>query len=95
MFRGYLVCYDIRDDKRLRRVHKALKGFGEAWQYSVFFCYLKDVDRVKLQRELEKEINSKEDEVLILDLGPDEGAVMESVTCLGPRIPGRVRVLVV
>ena len=29
MRRCYLVCYDIRDQKRLRRVHKIMKGFGE------------------------------------------------------------------
>ena len=32
MRRCYLVCYDIRDPKRLRRVHKTMKGYGESWQ---------------------------------------------------------------
>ena len=40
MRRCYLVCYDIRDPKRLRRVNKVIKGYGESWQYSVFFCVL-------------------------------------------------------
>jgi CRISPR-associated protein Cas2 len=38
MGRCCLVCYDICEPKRLRRVHKVMKGFGEPWQYSVFFC---------------------------------------------------------
>jgi len=48
MRRCYLVCYDVRDDKRLRRVHKLMKAYGEAWQYSVFYCTLKPIDRVRL-----------------------------------------------
>jgi CRISPR-associated protein Cas2 len=45
MRRCYLVCYDIRDPKRLRRTHKLVKAYGEAWQYSVFYCTLKAIDR--------------------------------------------------
>jgi len=36
MERLYLVCYDIRDDKRWRRLYKAMKGYGEWLQLSVF-----------------------------------------------------------
>jgi len=32
----YLVCYDITDDKRLRRVFKSCKNYGDHLQYSVF-----------------------------------------------------------
>ena len=45
--RRYLVAYDIRESKRLRRVHKAMKGFGWAMQYSVFIC---DLDALELTR---------------------------------------------
>ncbi|HZT68334.1 MAG TPA: CRISPR-associated endonuclease Cas2, partial [Terriglobia bacterium] len=31
---SYLVCYDISDDKRLRKVHKVMRGFGDHLQYS-------------------------------------------------------------
>ena len=36
MRRCCLVCYDIREPKRLRFVHKMLRGYDEPWQYSVF-----------------------------------------------------------
>ena len=50
MRRSYLVCYDIRDPKRLRRVHKIMKGFGESLAvFCVLFCVLKDIDRVRMQ----------------------------------------------
>ena len=37
-----VVMYDIADDKRRTRLHKALKRFGAATQYSVFECLLND-----------------------------------------------------
>jgi CRISPR-associated protein Cas2 len=87
MRRCYLVCYDIRDPKRLRRVNKTLKGYGEAWQFSIFFCVLKDIDRVRLQSDLEEQVNHKEDQAMILDLGPDEKEAREAATVIGQPLP--------
>lgn len=87
MRRCYLVCYDIRDPKRLQRVHKVLRGYGEAWQFSVFFCVLKDIDRVRLQTDLEEQMNQKEDQVMILDLGPNEKEAREATTVIGQPLP--------
>jgi CRISPR-associated protein Cas2 len=95
MFRTYLVCYDICNERRLRRVHRLLKGYGQAWQYSVFYCRLKQVDRVKMQSELEREVNQRDDQVLILDLGPDEEAVRQGICSLGPAPQGTERVTVI
>ena len=87
MRRCYLVCYDIRDPKRLRQVHKVMKGYGESWQYSVFFCVLRDIDRVRMQSELESEMNLKEDQTLILELGDDETASRQAATAIGQSLP--------
>lgn len=87
MRRCYLVCYDVRDPKRLRRTHKVMKAFGEAWQYSVFCCTLKDIDRVRMENALRAEVNLKEDQVLIVDLGSNEDAARESAVALGPASP--------
>ena len=38
MRRCYLVCYDIRDDKRLRKVYRTMRDFGDHLQYSIFEC---------------------------------------------------------
>ncbi len=87
MRRCYLVCYDIRDPKRLRRVHRTLKGYGEHWQFSVFFCVLRDIDRVRLQTDLEELMNQKEDQAMILDLGPKEEQAREKATVIGQPLP--------
>ena len=43
---SYLVCYDICDDKRLKKVFKAMRGFGDHLQYSVFECQFTAADVV-------------------------------------------------
>lgn len=87
MRRCYLVCYDVRDPKRLRRVHKLMKAYGEPWQYSVFCCTLKAIDRVRLETALRETMNQREDQVLIVDLGGNKGAASESSTFLGVSTP--------
>jgi len=87
MRRCYLVCYDIRDPKRLRHVHRAVKGYGEAWQYSIYFCLLKPIDRVRLQAELEEQMNLKEDQAMIIDLGPNEPQARQAAAVIGQPLP--------
>jgi CRISPR-associated protein Cas2 len=83
MRRCYLVCYDVREPRRLRRVHRLLKGYGEPWQFSVFFCPIKDIDRVRLERQLREIINLSEDEVLLLSLDADTETARARATVLG------------
>jgi len=83
MRRCYLACYDIRDARRLRRVHRICKGYGETWQYSIFFCILKPIDRVRLQTELESVMNLHEDQILIIDLGTNEDAARSATFAIG------------
>jgi len=87
MRRCYLVFYDIRNPRRLRHVHQVMKSYGEPWQYSVFFCVLKNIDRVRMQSDLEDEMNLKEDQTMILDLGGDQEDVRDTVSVLGQSLP--------
>ena len=87
MRRCYLVCYDVRDDKRLRRIHKIMKAYGEAWQYSVFYCTLKAIDRVRLENAAREALNLKEDQLLIVDLGGNEDAARDAATVVGQSLP--------
>lgn len=60
-----------------------MKGYGKPWQYSVFYCTLKEIDLVRLKDDLEERMNLKDDQVLIIDLGNDEEKVEKSVSFLG------------
>ena len=51
MRNSYLICYDICDDKRLRKVFQVMRGYGDHLQYSVFECQLKESDLVRLRAE--------------------------------------------
>jgi hypothetical protein len=48
----FLVCYDIRDDKRLRHVYKAMRDFGDHLQYSIFECQFTPIDLAKCRHVL-------------------------------------------
>lgn len=86
MRRPYLVAYDIADPRRLRQTHKTLRLYGEHWQESVFFCVLKNIDRVRLEADLLKIINRAHDKLFILDLGPDEATARERFSQLGQNL---------
>lgn len=79
----YLVCYDIRDDKRLRRVHKSMRDFGDHLQYSIFECQFTTTDLAKCRHTLSEIINHREDQVLFVDLGPAEGRGDRVIASLG------------
>ncbi|HEY1210581.1 MAG TPA: CRISPR-associated endonuclease Cas2, partial [Terracidiphilus sp.] len=69
----YLVCYDVANDKRLRRAFKICCNFGDHLQYSVFECDLNPAEKIELEENLKKVINQDEDQVLFVTLGPAEG----------------------
>lgn len=52
---------------------KAMRGFGDALQYSVFRCDLSEQEKVNLMGTLSSIIKADEDQVLIVDLGPPTG----------------------
>jgi CRISPR-associated protein Cas2 len=80
---SYIVCYDISDDKRLRKVFQTMRGWGDHLQYSVFECQLTSMDLVRLRAELAKIIHHDEDQVLFVLLGPSEGRGERVITALG------------
>ena len=53
----------------------------------MFFCVLKEIDRVRMQADLENEMNLKEDQALVIELGDDEGRSREMATTIGQSLP--------
>ena len=83
MLTTYLVCYDIADDKRLRRVFKTCRNFGNHLQFSVFECDLNPTEKIEFERLLSDIINHEEDQVLFVGLGPSEGRGDRVISSLG------------
>ena len=79
----YLVCYDISNDKRLRKVFKTCRNYGDHLQYSVFECDLNEIEMVNLERELGEIINHIEDQVLFVALGPAESRGERIIRAVG------------
>jgi CRISPR-associated protein Cas2 len=79
--RLFIVTYDISDQRRWRRVFKALQGYGEWIQLSVFQCRLSRRRRAELETRLRELVKNGEDHVLVIDVGPAEKIelVMESI----------------
>jgi len=66
----YLLCYDVRDTRRLRRVGKLAEEFGYRLQYSVFVCDLSPAERSRFEGRLDKIFNLSADAAVLIDLGP-------------------------
>jgi len=67
---AYIVAYDISDPKRWRHVFRAMKGYGQRLQLSVWQCRLDGGRRIEMAMALERLIDREADNVVILDLGP-------------------------
>ena len=65
---SYLVCYDISDPKRLRKVARTCEDFGYRKQLSVFLCRISATDLVRLRTRLYDLIDLAEDQVLFIPL---------------------------
>jgi CRISPR-associated protein Cas2 len=76
--KSFLICYDICDPKRLRRVHKAIRDVGMPVQFSVFLAKLKQLELDALVEQLSQLIEVSEDKVNFYHL-----IASKEVICLG------------
>jgi CRISPR-associated protein Cas2 len=83
----YIVCYDIADAKRLRKVFTKMHGFGNPVQYSVFRCDLSQKEKFLMLDALTGLINQREDRVMVVDTGPADGRGGDCLVFLGRDIP--------
>lgn len=93
--RNFLFTYDISDDKRRTKVFDLLGGAGDWAQFSVFFCELNPKELAELRTRLREEINQSEDQVLILDLGPESRPLESGLEVLGRAYEVPTRTIVV
>lgn len=81
----YLLTYDIRDPKRLRKVHKLAKAWGDPLQYSVFVCDLTLMELTEMRADLIDQMKLDEDSVSFFDLGPPSGRGLKCIEFIGTR----------
>ncbi|MDR7579566.1 MAG: CRISPR-associated endonuclease Cas2 [Armatimonadota bacterium] len=92
----YVVCYDVREPKRLRRMHRTMLGYGDPLQYSVFVCDLSATERILMEDAVRQVVRLSEDSVVVIDLGPAEGVARRRIRQLGEkRLVERDRCVVV
>lgn len=94
----YIISYDISDPQRLRRVHRTMRGYGDPLQFSVFRCDLSPSERILLIEALSKVINHRDDQVMLIDIGPAQGRGRDSIDTIGraldPERTERIAVIV-
>lgn len=88
--RLFLCCYDIRDPKRLGRVHRCLKQRGLALQYSVFVLEGSTETALESLCAVGALINHDEDDVRMYAL--PEGVEVEPLGATEALPPGVVLV---
>jgi CRISPR-associated protein Cas2 len=76
---SYLVCYDISDPKRLRKVARCCEDYGYRKQKSVFLCRVSATDFVRLRSRLYDLINLDEDQVLFIPMTDSSLHKMEAL----------------
>lgn len=80
---NYIVTYDISNPKRLRKVFKACKDYGLHLQLSVFECDLTGAEKIDFESRLRGLIDSREDQVLFIALGPSESRGERIISAIG------------
>ena len=95
MRKRYLIAYDVADDKRRNAIFKALMGNGDHVQFSVFLCSLNQVELERLKGSLQEHVNVRQDQVVILDLGPADSELAARLECIGKSYTPPARVLVI
>lgn len=83
----FLVAYDIRDPKRLRKVHKTMVGYGWSMQYSVFICDLDAMELVAMKAELGEIIHHTEDSIAMIDIGDPSQRGRDCFWFMGVSVP--------
>ncbi len=97
--RLYLCTYDVlstrEGDKRRAKLYELLLDHGEHVQYSVFLCELSATERTRLVAAARRILNEGEDQLLVLDIGPETFEWASRLDCLGKAWTPQVRSFIV
>lgn len=97
--RLYLCTYDVlsskEGDKRRTKLYELLLDHGEHVQYSVFLCELSTTERIRLVAAARRILHEREDQLLVLDIGPESFEWTSRLDCLGKSWTPQVRSFIV
>lgn len=79
----FLLTYDITNDRRRAKVHRALLDVGDWVQFSVFVADLSERELIQTRVKLRERINQDADQILFIDLGPAENDPLDRINALG------------
>jgi CRISPR-associated protein Cas2 len=78
----YVIVYDVpatkNGNKRRTRLHDLLSGYGQRTQYSLFECFLTNMQFVKLKQQIESLIKPNEDCLRIFVL--EQNSIQRTIT---------------
>ena len=93
--RSFLCTYDVASDKegdkRRAKLFELLLNHGEHVQFSVFLCVLTRSEHVQLNATAEAILHREQDQLLIIDLGPDRVDWTTGLNCIGKKWTPQVR----
>lgn len=69
-----VICFDVRDERRLRKISSELENYGQRVQRSVFECWLDDNDLFALKKSLTQLANAEQDQIRYYSLCPKDVA---------------------
>jgi CRISPR-associated protein Cas2 len=73
----YLICFDVHEARRLRKVAVQMENFGQRVQRSVFECHLQAEQLQELQQRLAAVLEPLEDQVRYYRLcGKDKQSIV-------------------
>ncbi len=97
--RLYLCAYDVlssrEGDRRRAKLYELLLNYGEHVQYSVFLCELSESERIRLLGAARHILHEREDQLLVLDIGPESLEWESRLECLGKSWTPQVRSFIV
>lgn len=97
--RLYLCTYDVASDKegdkRRARLFDLLRDHGEHVQYSVFLCELTSPERIRMVAAARAILNENEDQLLVMDIGPENLDWTSKLECLGKAWTPQVRSFII
>ena len=71
--RKVVISYDIRDNKRRKKISDLLLNYGFRMNFSVFECFITHFQFTEIHKNLNILINKKEDSILTIEISIFQG----------------------